>query len=170
MTQILKGPYDRSLATKKIVIDTGPLLIHATGVFRHDKLKDVCLCDFPDEEFTFLDRLFISGKRFYITPYVLSELLYLIRNKLRLNEDGVEKFFHNYGDFLSKIEESHIDKGKMIDDSGIKFGLADVSLLKTYEKNGALILSGDETLCQFCDWRKIEYIEYKTFFFNSFFI
>lgn len=170
MPHILKNLYDVFLAADRIVIDTGPLLIHATGAFRSDKLRDVCLCGYPAEEFSFLNGLFMSGKRFYITPYVLSELLYRMRSEFRLKEDGIEEFFHSYGTFLSKIGEIHIDKEKIIHDIGIKFGLADVSLLKTYEETDAVILSGDEPFCRFCDWRKIEYIEYKTFFFNRFFM
>ena len=170
MTRILKNIYDAFLAADRIVIDTGPLLIHATGAFRNDKLKSICLCGDPVEEFNFLNRLFASGKRFCITPYILSELLYKVRSEFKLKEEGVEEFFRSYGTFLSKIGEIQIGKEKIIYDTGIKFGLADVSLLKAYEETGAMILSSDEQFCRFCEWRNIEFIEYKTFFFNRFFV
>ena len=150
------------------MIDTGPLFIHATGAFRNDKLGDICLCDAPLEEFNFLDRLFTSNQQFCITPYVLSELLYRVRSKFKLKEEGVEEFFRSYGMFLSKMGEILIDKEIIIRDAGIKFGLADISLLKAYEKTGAMILSSDEPFCRFCEWRNIEVIEYKTFFFDNF--
>ena len=160
--------YDLFLSADRIVIDTGPLLIHATGVFRNDKLSNICLCSAPAEEFNFLDRLFISNQQFCITPYVLSELLYRVRSEFKLKEDGIEEFFRSYGTFLSNIGEIRIDKEKIIHDAGIKFGLADVSLLKACEETGAMILSSDEPFCRFCESRNIEFIEYKTFFLDNF--
>ena len=91
-----------------------------------------------------------------------------MRSKFKLKEEGVEEFFHSYGMFLSKVGEIQIDKEKIIQDAGIKFGLADVSLLKAYEETGAMILSSDEPFCRFCEWRNIEVIEYKTFFLDNF--
>ena len=167
MIRTLKTLHDIFLSADRVVIDTGPLLIHATGVFRSDKLGDICLCGAPVEEFNFLDRLFISNQQFCITPYILSELLYRVRSEFKLKREGIEEFFHSYGMFLSKIGEIRIDKEKIIQDDGIKFGLADVSLLKAYEETDALILSSDESFCRFCEWRNIEFIEYKTFFFDS---
>ena len=168
MIRVSNTLYDLFLSADRIVIDTGPLFIHATGAFRNDKLGDICLCDAPDEEFNFLDRLFTSNQQFCITPYVLSELFYRVRSKFKLKEEGIEEFFHSYEMFLSKMEEIRIDKEKLIQDAGIKFGLADVSLLKAYEETGAMILSSDEPFCRFCEWRNIEFIEYKTFFFDNF--
>lgn len=170
MIRVSKTLYDVFLSADRIVIDTGPLLIHATGAFRNDKLADICLCGDPVEEFNFLDRLFTSGQQFCITPYILSELLYRARSEFKLKEEGIEEFFHSYEMFLSKIGEIRIDKEKIIHDAGIKFGLADVSLLKAYEETDAVILSSDEPFCRFCEWRNIEFIEYKTFFFNRFFV
>lgn len=168
MIRVLNTLYDLFLSADRIVIDTGPLLIHATGAFRNDKLGDTCLCGAPVEEFNFLDRLFTSNQQFCITPYVLSELLYRVRSEFKLKEDGIEEFFRSYGTFLSNIGEIRIDKEKIIHDAGIKFGLADVSLLKACEETGAMIFSSDEPFCRFCEWRNIEFIEYKTFFLDNF--
>lgn len=161
---------DRFLRAKNIVIDTGPLLIHAVGAIRIDKLKDVCLCGDPDEEFIFLERLFSSSKEFYITPYVLSELSYQLRTKLRLKKDGVEKFFNLYREFLNNIGEFHISKEKIINDKRIKFGLADISLMISHKENGSLIISSDEPFCKLCEKEDVEFIEYKSFFYNRMFI
>ena len=60
--------------------------------------------------------------------------MYRMRSKFKLKEERVEKFFHSYGMFLSEMGEIRIDKEKIIQDAGIKFGLADVSLLKAYGK------------------------------------
>ncbi len=168
MIRVSKTLYDVFLSADRIVIDTGPLLIHATGAFRRDKLDNICLCNSPIEEFNFLDRLFASNQQFCITPYVLSELLYRVRSEFKLKEEGVEEFFHSYGMVLSNIGEIRIDKKKIIQDAGIKFGLADISLLKACEETGAMILSSDEQFCRFCKWRNIEVIEYKTFFLDNF--
>lgn len=161
---------DRFLTANNIVIDTGPLLIHAVGAIRVDKLKNVCLCNEPDEEFEFLNRLFSSSKKFYITPYVLSELLYQLRKKLKLKEDGIEHFFHQYGEFLNKMGEFQINKEKIINDERIKFGLADVSLIIAHKEEGSLIISSDEPFCRLCEKERIEYIEYKSFFYNRMFM
>lgn len=161
---------DRFLRAKNIVIDTGPLLIHAVGAIRDDKLRDVCLCDDPDEEFIFLERLFSSSKKFYITPYILSELSYQLRKKLRLKKDGTENFFNRYGEFLNNIGEFHISKNKIINDRRIKFGLADISLIISHKENGSLIISSDEPFCRLCEKENIEFIEYKSFFYNRMFL
>jgi hypothetical protein len=168
LIRVLKTLYDIFLSADCVVIDTGPLLIHATGAFRSDKLGNICLCNAPIEEFNFLDRLFTSNQQFCITPYILSELLYRVRSEFKLKEEGIEEFFQIYGTFLSNMEEIQIDKEKIIQDAGIKFGLADISLLKACEETGAMILSSDEPFCRFCESRNIEFIEYKTFFLDNF--
>ena len=93
MIRVLNTLYDLFRSADRIVIDTGPLLIHATGTFRNDKLSDICLCGAHVEEFNFLDRLFTSNQQFCITPYILSELLYRMRRVFKLKEDGVKNFF-----------------------------------------------------------------------------
>ncbi|NJD78689.1 MAG: hypothetical protein FIB08_16615 [Candidatus Methanoperedens sp.] len=162
--------FDRFRTANNIVVDTGPLLIHAVGAFRRDKVKDVCLCDDPEEEFEFLNKLFTSRKQFYITPYILSELLYKLRRELKLKEKDVEEFFCRYRDFLNTIGEFYIEKGKLINHKRIKFGLADISLMLAYKEKGYLIISGDEVFCRLCEKENIEFIEYKTFFFNRIFM
>lgn len=170
MTRTIKNIYETFQSADNIIIDTGPLLIHAVGAFQENKLKDVCLCREPTKEFEFLNRLFASRKSFYITPYILSELLYHIRKKLRLNEEGVDKFFNCYREFLNKIGEFHFDKEKIINNKYIKFGLADISLVKAYEEGGSLIFSDDGSFCRLCEKENIEYIEYRTFFYTRYFM
>jgi len=157
-------------SANNIAIDTGPLLIHAVGAFDCRKLQDVCLCEEPDEEFEFLDKLFMSRKKLYITPYVLSELSYLIRTKLKLDEKGIENFFNIYGEFLIKIGEFRIEKEKIITHEKIKFGLADISLILANKENRSLIFSSDGAFCKLCEHEKIEHIDYKIFFYNRSFM
>ncbi|VVB88453.1 Uncharacterised protein [uncultured archaeon] len=157
-------------SASNIAIDTGPLLIHAVGVFDCKKLQDVCLCNEPDEEFEFLNRLFMSRKNFYITPYILSELFYQIRKIFNLNEKGIEEFFNIYGEFLIKIGEFHIEKEKIMTHEKIKFGLADISLILANKERHSLIFSGDGGFCKLCEHEKIEHIEYRSFFFNRSFM
>lgn len=157
-------------SANNIAIDTGPLLIHAVGVFDCKKLQDVCLCYEPDEEFEFLDRLFMSHKSFYITPYILSELFYQIRKIFNLDEKGIEEFFKIYGEFLIKIGEFYIEKEKIITHEKIKFGLADISLIMANKERRSLIFSGDGAFCKLCEHEKIEHIEYRSFFFNRSFM
>jgi predicted nucleic acid-binding protein len=153
-------------SANNIAIDTGPLLIHAVGSFDCRKLQDVCLCEEPDEEFEFLNKLFLSRKTFYITPYILSELFYRIRKELNLDEKGIEKFFNIYGEFLIKIGEFNIEKEKIITHEKIKFGLADISLILANKKSRSLIFSSDAAFCKLCEHEKIEYINYRLFFYN----
>ncbi len=167
MPRTSRDLYETFQSANNIIIDTGPELIHAVGAFQENKLKDVCLCYEPAEEFEFLNRLFASRKSFYVTPYILSELLYHIRKKLRLNEEGVDKFFNCYREFLNKIGEFHFDKEKIINNKNIKFGLADVSLIKAYEEWGSLIFSSDGSFYKLCEKENMECIEYKMFFYNK---
>ncbi|MCZ7384136.1 MAG: hypothetical protein O8C63_05230 [Candidatus Methanoperedens sp.] len=157
---------NKFFSANNIAIDTGPLLIHAVGVFDCRKLQDVCLCYEPDEEFEFLDKLFISRKNFYITPYILSELFYQIRKIFKLDEKRTEEFFSIYGGFLKKIGEIHIEKEKIITHERIKFGLADISLILANKESRSLIFSSDGAFCKLCEHEKIEHIEYRSFFLN----
>ena len=157
-------------SANNIAIDTGPLLIHAVGVFDRRKLQDVCLCYEPDEEFEFLDKLFISRKNFYITPYILSELFYQIRKIFKLDDKKTEEFFNIYGEFLKKIGEINIEKEKIITHEKIKFGLADISLILANKESRSLIFSSDGAFCKLCEHEKIEHIDYRSFFLNRSFM
>ncbi|NJD52025.1 MAG: hypothetical protein FIB07_04075 [Candidatus Methanoperedens sp.] len=157
-------------SANNIAIDTGPLFIHAVGVFDCKKLQNVCLCSEPDEEFEFLDKLFISRKTFYITPYILSELFYQIRKIFKFDDKKTEEFFNIYGEFLKKIGEIQVEKEKIITHEKIKFGLADISLILANRERQSLIFSSDGAFCKFCEHEKIEFIDYRSFFWNRSFM
>jgi hypothetical protein len=94
----------RLLQYKRIVLDTGPLLLYLIGLFSQNDLNQV---GYDRQQFSLLFQ-FLSGKEVYVTPQVLAEASDLAENEFK-SEKFSRFISHSISPLLS-IKEEYIEK------------------------------------------------------------
>lgn len=94
---------------------------------------------------SYFDRLF-EGAIPTITPYVLSEFFYLIKNGIDSSEK-LKEFLLEFGEMILRMKEIQISKEEILCAKLLHvLGPADISLLLLSERNGWPILSFDRRM------------------------
>lgn len=146
-----------------IVVDTGPLLIHALGNFEKGKhLKTAVralrlegrdaanLCKV-------LDRLFVSARIVFVTSYVLAELCNLAKTRVGLKDQRLGTFIGLYSEFMLKMKELHIDKDELLMfKEAWKLCFTDASVALASKKEGVPLITIDSQLIRWCKQKGIE--------------
>lgn len=140
----------RLLQYKRIVLDTGPLLLYLIGLFSQKDLNQV---GYDQQQFNLLFQ-FLSGKEVYVTPQILAEA-----SDLAENEFKSEKFSRFIGQSISpllSIKEEYIEKDIILKNFKAlsDFGVSDTSLICVAEKD-ILLLTEDFPLYGYCHNKKI---------------
>jgi len=140
----------RLLRYKRLVLDTGPLLLYLVGLFSE---KDLNLIGYDQQQFNHLFQ-FISGKDVFVTPQVLAEVSDLAKN--RLKSEKFSKFIRQSIDPLRSLNEEYIEKDNILKKFKVlsDFGVSDTSLICVAEKD-ILLLTEDFPLYGYCQNNKI---------------
>lgn len=140
----------RILRYRRIVLDTGPLLLYLIGLFSQ---KDLFRIGYDQRQFILLLQ-FLSGKEVFVTPQVLAEVSDLAENELK--SEKFSKFIvRSIGPLLS-LNEEYIEKDTILKKIKVlsDFGMSDTSLICVAEKD-ILLLTGDFPLYGYCMNKKI---------------
>lgn len=142
----------------RIVVDTGPILIHASGVFdkgRHLRKAVKCYRIAEPDALglhTSIDMLFSTARKIFVTPYVLAEFCDLANTRLKLKDNRLRDFVHSYKELLEKMEESHIEKKELLRfKKAWKFCFTDSSVALTSMRKDAPLLTIDRKLRSWCE-------------------
>jgi hypothetical protein len=138
------------LRYKKLVLDTGPLLLYLIGLFSQ---KDLSLFGYDQQQFYHLFQ-FISGKDVFVTPQVLAEASDLAKNELKSKK--FSKFIHQSISPLCSLNEEYVKKDNILKKIKVlsDFGISDTSLICVAEKD-ILLLTTDFPLYGYCQNNKI---------------
>lgn len=146
-----------------IVVDTGPLLIHASGIFEEgrnlEKVTTPFCIEKPDAMSLLktIDRLFTSTRRILVTPYVLSEFCNLAQRLIKLKNDRLQHFIESYSAFLSTTHDYNINKDILIEFQASKnFCFTDSSVALTAQENDIPLITIDWALKRWCESQGIE--------------
>jgi|GEM_PF-1756860 len=151
----------------RIVVDTGPLLVHAAGVFDKGRTSkphlkkatsNLRITEDDAEHFSeVLDRVFSSAREIIITPYVLAELCNLASHRLKLKNERLEEFISSYKEFLLKLRECNVAKKDIIDfKDSWKFCFTDASLALISRRKGMTLITTDFILANWCKKHNID--------------
>ncbi|HID27741.1 MAG TPA: hypothetical protein EYP22_08005 [Methanosarcinales archaeon] len=143
---------------KEVLVDTGPLLIHATGFYDKKLLPRVSSQGLDKYEFDAVAGLFSVFKRFFITPYVLCEWCAHIENKLKIKDNRLKDFIDNYKEIIFKFDEINVSKEDIINSEAIKFGFTDASVVIVSEKEDIPILTIDNPLIGWCQKKGLKVV------------
>ena len=143
---------------RRIVVDTGPMLIHASGAFDKGSLLRKAVKCFRIAEpdalglYRSIDMLFSTAHKIFVTPYVLAEFCDLANSKLRLRDNRLRDFVRSYSELLAKMEEFHIEKRELLNfKKAWKFCFTDSSLALTSMIKDAPLLTVDRKLRSWCE-------------------
>ena len=130
---------------KKIVIDTGPLLLYLVGFYR---IKDLEHFGYKDRDLLLLNEFLKNFSEILVTPHVLAEMSDLAES--RLNKRFSSFMFTSF-DRLYALGEEYITKNEILGRKNCvsKFGIADVASIGVSEKN-ILFLTADGPLYYYC--------------------
>lgn len=139
---------------KGVVIDTGPLLLHAFCRLGEDYLRKVVPSDIPIVDalnvLMMVDKVMSLARRVITTSYVISELHALARYRVRLKGDKLTRFIGAYGEVLGKIEEYYVPKDEILKHKELwKICFTDTSLLIAARKLKLPIVTSDKELRDF---------------------
>lgn len=129
------------LSYRRLVLDTGPLLLYLIGLF---SLKDLNLVGYDQQQFYYLFQ-FLSGKDVFVTPQVLAEASDLAKS--RLKSEKFSKFIRQSISPLRSLHEEYIEKDNILGKIKVlsDFGVSDTSLVCVAEKD-ILLLTEDYPL------------------------
>lgn len=151
---------------RKIIIDSSPLIIHLVGVFDIKLVGKVSLYNLPEDEFKCIDRLLSIYDSIFITPYVLGELFWLAKSRLKKKGDEVKRLFLRYKEALIKFDEIFVKKDEILNFKNLEFGLTDVSLFLIAKKINCPILTSDKRFAAFCRGNNLNVIDFVEPLFN----
>ncbi len=137
--------FRKEFKNKEVVIDTKPLLILLTGFYNGRGLKNFG----KEDDFEIL-REFVKNKKIFVTPQVLTEVLYF--SKGTFGKDYFEDFINFSTNFILRLDEKYIDKNTIIQKDKqilIRFGFTDCSLIEVAIE-GKVLLTTDTCLCSYC--------------------
>ncbi len=144
---------------QRLVVDTGPLLLHAFGAFEQGRYLPRVAADIPSPDVfqvsNFLDRLFRAVLDVTVTPHVLSEFQAVAKARTRFTPDRLGVFLRFYSQQLlltrhysSSVEE--LVRGKQ-EFALWQLSFTDTSLVLAARSTGAAILSQDHELIGRCE-------------------
>lgn len=146
---------------KRIVVDSGPLFLHAASVFSKESGLEICLRkavrslainELDARHFSIvLDRFFSTAKEILVTSYVLAEICNLAEVRLKLKNSKLRDFVGSYKEFLLKLREYHVEKDQLIElKKAWKLCFTDSSLALASRDNKAQIITIDNKLVGWC--------------------
>jgi len=148
---------------KGVVVDTGPLLIHAASIFENGRLlKDaVTPLKIPETEAKnlaiMIDRLFSTVKRILVTPYVLAEFCNYAQRTFGLKDNQLIRFMDTYTEFLLKLKEWQCEKDELIAfEKSLKLCFTDSSVAFASKRERIPLITIDGKLVEFCKSQGIE--------------
>ncbi|MCD6492627.1 MAG: hypothetical protein J7K36_02320 [Archaeoglobaceae archaeon] len=151
------------MVERKVIIDTGPLLLLAFFKFRNGSLLPKVNPGIPKPDLknvvTILEKYISSMRSVYTTPYVISEFHAIAERRAKLKENEMIKFLGEFIEVLSKIEEVYIEKEEILKSKNTwKFCFTDSSILIAAMNYDIPILSFDRPLVGYCRKNKIKAI------------
>ncbi len=137
-----------------LVIDTGPLLIHAFSTFRGGRFLPDVAADIPGQDLQgvadSLGRVLKSARRVVITPEVLVEFQALSQVRAGLDRDATMELLTFYSPVLTAIEEWYMPKDRLLkfkgDTNSWSLCFTDSSLVLTARELSLPILTQDREL------------------------
>ena len=148
---------------KRLVTDTGPLLVHSASLYENGRLLKYAVTSLKIAEIDaigfakMIDRLFSTVREILVTPYVLAELCNLVQIRLRLRENELSRFINSYSEFLLKLKEWHCEKDELIAfKRSLKLCFTDSSVALASKREGIPLVTVDRKLVGWCKSQGIE--------------
>lgn len=117
---------------KKIIIDTGPLLLYLVGFFR---IKDLKHFGYKDRDLILLNEFLGNFSEVLVTPHVLAEMSDIAKS--RLKSQNFSSFITASFERLSALGEECIRKNQILERvyDVPRFGITDAALMGIAEGN-----------------------------------
>lgn len=144
---------------KGIILDTGPLLFFLAGNYNFDSISRTPLTkEYTQEDFLLLQNFIGKFRKIITTPQILAEVSDIAENKL---DRGFSDFIKKIIEILLDSEEVHIEKNKILVNEQIgKFGVTDVSIILSSEKNNQFILTKDLDFALLCQSKNLPVLHF----------
>lgn len=131
---------------KGIILDTKLFVLFLGGIYDYEGIgKNKLTKNFVKEDFDLIKLLIEEAKwKIIITPHILAESSNFIRRDMK---DDSSKFFIKVLEELKKSGEFFIKKDEILSTKEfLRFGVADIGIIKTYEHTRGLVLTTDGNL------------------------
>lgn len=141
---------------KGVIIDTGPLLLHAFHRLRNGRyLNKVRPADIPEPDVAkvsqAVDRIFSFVRKVFTTSSVITELHTLAERRTKSVGISITEFIDVYAEVIQKIEEKHVPKDDILGyKKGWKMCFTDTSLFLASCNLKLPVLTTDLKFRNFC--------------------
>lgn len=128
---------------KGLIVDTNLLLVYLVGCYDADYLARFSRTSgYTEKDFKKLDSFINSFQFIYVTPQILTELLYFSKE---IPEVKFNKYIEVLTDKLSTFKEGYIDKKIIFKEKNnlIRFGFTDCSIIEAAKRYSCTVLTTD---------------------------